>query len=302
MSRLGVDLGKLKLSNPIILASGTCNFGQEYAEFFPLSKLGGLALKGTTLLERKGNPPPRVAEVYGGIINSVGLQNPGFTAFSTIHLPLLKDCGCALIANIAGSTEQEYIELGTLVNDCPVDGVELNISCPNVKEGGLSFGRDALSVADIVDKFRKVCHKPLIVKLSPNTADIGANATAAAEQGADIISLINTVSAMAIDYKSRRPILGNITGGLSGPAIKPIALNMVYTVHQKVDIPIIGMGGIASWQDVVEFMLAGASAVQIGTASMVSPMLPLQVIEGLEQYTINEGLSNISEIVGALEV
>ncbi len=302
MSKLEVKLGTLKLSNPIILASGTCNFGREFAQFFPLNNLGGLALKGITLLPRCGNPPPRVAEVYGGIINSVGLQNPGFAEFERIHLPALADCGCALIANIAGSTEEEYIELARMASNCPIDAIELNISCPNVKEGGVSFGRDAVNVAKIVGKVRAACSLPLIVKLSPNTADIAANAAAAEEQGADIISLINTLEAMAIDYRTKRPMLGNITGGLSGPAVKPIALRMVWQVYNKVHIPIIGMGGIASTTDVIEFMLAGASAVQIGTASLVNPMLPVKIIEELEQYAKSEGLANISELTGALEV
>lgn len=302
MNKLAVTLGTLKLKNPIILASGTCNFGQEFAKLFPLSLLGGVALKGTTLNKREGNPPPRVAEVYGGIINSVGLQNPGFTEFEKLHLPPLADCGCAVIANIAGSTEEEYIKLVKLASNCPIDAIELNISCPNVKEGGVSFGRDAKSVANIVGKVRSICKLPLIVKLSPNTGDIGGNALAAEEQGADIISLINTVEAMAIDYRTRKPILGNITGGLSGPAIKPIALKMVWEAYKQVNIPIIGIGGIASAEDVLEFMLAGASAVQIGTASLINPMLPVQIIKDLKEYVIKEGLKNISEITGALEV
>jgi len=302
MSKLEVKLGGLKLKNPIILASGTCNFGQEFSQFFPLCKLGGLALKGTTLLPRAGNPPPRVAEVYGGILNSVGLQNPGFAEFANIHLPALASCGCALIANIAGSTEQEYIELARLASDCPIDAIELNISCPNVKEGGVSFGRDAIAVANIVGKVRAACSLPLIVKLSPNTADIAENALAAQEQGADIISLVNTFEAMAIDCRTKKPILGNVTGGLSGPAIKPIALRMVWQVYNKVSIPIIGIGGIASTADVLEFLLAGASAVQIGTASLIDPMLPVQIAEELAQYAIDEGLTNISELTGALEV
>ncbi len=302
MNKLAVTLGTLKLKNPIILASGICNFGQEFAEFFPLNLLGGIALKGTTLNKREGNPPPRVAEVYGGIINSVGLQNPGFTEFEKLYLPPLADCGCAVIANIAGSTEEEYIELVKRASDCPIDAIELNISCPNVKEGGVSFGRDAKSVANIVGKVRGACKLPLIVKLSPNTGDIAGNALAAEEQGADIISLINTVEAMAIDYRTRKPILGNITGGLSGPAIKPIALKMVWEAYKKVNIPIIGIGGIASAEDVLEFMLAGASAIQIGTASLINPMLPVQIIKDLEEYVAKEGLKNISEITGALEV
>lgn len=302
MSRLAVSLNGLNLKNPVITASGTYNFGLEFSELYDIGKLGGISLKGLTLEKREGNPSPRLVETYGGIINSVGLQNPGVKEFKSVYLPQLEKFDCALIANVAGSSAEDYIEIVRQVSDSAVSAIELNISCPNVKEGGASFGGCPQSIENIVGKVKKVAKKPLIVKLTPNVTNIGDNAKAAEDSGADMISLINTVGAMAIDYKSRRPMLANIAGGLSGPAIKPIALKMVYDAYKRVSIPIIGMGGISSYTDVIEFMLAGASAVQIGTANFINPYIAIEIIDDLEKYAIENNIKNISELTGALEV
>ncbi|MGI6586664.1 MAG: dihydroorotate dehydrogenase [Gracilibacteraceae bacterium] len=301
MINMSVDIGGINLKNPVLTASGTFGFGREYSGYYDLSKLGGIVVKGLTLEPREGNKPPRIAETPAGILNSVGLQNPGVEYFIKKELPFLREFDTAVIANIAGSTVEEYCimaeKLGSLV-----DGIELNISCPNVKEGGAAFGVSAESVYNITRKVKEQCKVPLIVKLTPNVTDIKEIAVAALEGGADALSLINTLLGMAIDINSRKPILANAVGGLSGPAIKPVAVRMVWQVAQAVNIPIIGMGGIACWQDAIEFILAGADAVSVGTANFVNPYAPMEILEGIENYLINNQFGSINEIKGNIRL
>ncbi len=299
---LSVNIAGLGLKNPVIAASGTFGFGREYSAFFDLSMLGGIAVKGLTLKPRKGNPPPRIAETPAGILNSVGLQNPGVHAFIKDEIPFLRRYDTAIIANASGNTVEEYEEMVRILSDADVDAIELNLSCPNVKEGCMVFGSTASGIEQVVSRVRKSCKKPLIVKLTPNVTDISELARAAEAAGADAVSLINTLLGMAIDAKTRRPVLGNITGGLSGPAVKPIALRMVYEVSRAVKIPVIGMGGITTGTDVAEFLLAGASAVMIGTAGFVNPYAWVEAIDGLEQYMAENGFSSVSELIGGLIV
>lgn len=302
MSRLFIEINGVEFKNPVICASGTFNFGEEFKQFFPLSKLGGISLKGLTLEKREGNDNPRIAETYGGIINSVGLQNPGLESFLKDYLPSLSNENTVLIANIAGNTVEEYCEMAKRLSASDIDIIELNISCPNVKKGGLAFGTEPKGIESIVSAVKSHCAKPLMVKLTPNVADIAQNALAAEAGGADSISLINTVKAMAIDIKTRKPILANVMGGLSGRAIKPIALRMVYECAKSVKIPVIGLGGIFTAEDAIEFMLAGASAVQIGTANMINPYAAIEIIDGLEKYCYENNIKNIKEIVGGLRI
>ncbi|HOQ76390.1 MAG TPA: dihydroorotate dehydrogenase [Thermoclostridium sp.] len=299
---LSVNIAGLGLKNPVIAASGTFGFGREYSAFFDLSMLGGIAVKGLTLKPRKGNPPPRIAETPAGILNSVGLQNPGVHAFIKDEIPFLRRYDTAIIANASGNTVEEYEEMVRILSDADVDAIELNLSCPNVKEGCMVFGSTASGIEQVVSRVRKSCKKPLIVKLTPNVTDISELARAAEAAGADAVSLINTLLGMAIDAKTRRPVLGNITGGLSGPAVKPIALRMVYEVSRAVKIPVIGMGGITTGTDVAEFLLVGASAVMIGTAGFVNPYAWVEAIDGLEQYMAENGFSSVSELIGGLIV
>lgn len=297
---LKVNICGMSFKNPIIAASGTYNFGKEYKEYYDISQLGGISVKGLTRLPREGNPAPRIAETYGGMLNSVGLQNPGIEHFLSYDLKELEKEDTVIIANIAGNTIEDYCYMAERVSDSSVDMVELNISCPNVKAGGVAFGVNCDSVLNVTSNVRKYCKKPLIVKLTPNTADISLTAKAAEDGGADAISLINTITGMAVDVKSRRPILANVTGGLSGPAIKPVALRMVYQASKSVNIPVIGMGGIMSAEDVVEFMLCGASAVQVGTANIIDPYAIPTIINGLMNYCEDNKIDNISSIVGGL--
>lgn len=297
---LAVNIAGLSLKNPVIAASGTFGFGREYSAFFDLSRLGGIAVKGLTLLPRKGNPPPRIAETPAGILNSVGLQNPGVHAFIDDEIPFLRRYDTAIIANASGNTVEDYEEMVRILSEADVDAIELNLSCPNVKEGCMAFGSTASGIARVVSRVRKLCKKPLIVKLTPNVTDICELACAAEAAGADALSLINTLLGMAIDAKTRRPILGNVMGGLSGPAVKPVALRMVYQVSKAVKIPVIGMGGISNGTDVVEFLLAGASAVMVGTAGFVNPYAWVQAIEGLEQYMVENNYWSVSELIGGL--
>lgn len=301
MADMCVNIAGIDFKNPVIAASGTYGFGKEYNELFPLEKLGGISCKGTTLHDRSGNPPPRIAETFGGILNSVGLQNPGVDAFINESLPWLAQKDIVVIANIAGSTESDYALAVEKLNDTAVDMVELNISCPNVKEGGVSFGSSCQSVENITKLIRSKCQKPLIVKLTPNVSNIGEIAKSAEYAGADAISLINTLTGMKIDINTRRPILKNNTGGLSGPAILPVAVRMVWEASKCVSIPIIGMGGISTWQDAIEIMLAGACAVQIGTACFTDAFAPLKVIDGINSFLDNNGFSCVSDIVGKVE-
>lgn len=297
--RLAVQLGSLTLKNPIIPASGCFGFGKEYAEYYPLDVLGAIMIKATTVEPRFGNPTPRVAETKAGMLNAIGLQNPGLDQVLSTELPWLERYDVPIIANIAGTTEEDYVEVAEKISAAPnVKALELNISCPNVKCGGITFGTDAKIAADLVKKVKQATQLPLYVKLSPNVTDVGTIAEAVEEAGADGLSMINTLLGMRIDLKTRKPILANKTGGLSGPAIKPVAIRMIYEVSQRVNIPIIGMGGIMSAEDVIEFFLAGASAVGVGTANFVDPYVCPTIIEELETWLDRMGVKHISELTG----
>lgn len=301
MANLNVSIAGVEFQNPVIAASGTFGFGREFSEFYPLSAFGGISCKGITLRERPGNPPPRIAETPGGMLNSVGLQNPGVEHFMEEDLPWLRQQGTVVIANIAGNTPEDYCAMAEKLSGTDVDIIELNISCPNVKQGGVQFGTTCAGVEGITAAVRKYCRKPLMVKLSPNVADIGEMAAAAESAGADAISMINTLTGMRIDVKTRRPVLRNNTGGLSGPAVFPVAVRMVRQAYQRVKIPIVGMGGVSTWSDAVELMLAGAAAVQIGTVLFRDPYAPLKIVEGLEQYLSENGISGVTELTGGME-
>jgi dihydroorotate dehydrogenase (NAD+) catalytic subunit len=298
MPDLSVKIAGVLFKNPVIAASGTFGFGREYSQLFELSQLGGVSLKGMTLEERAGNPPPRVAETPSGMLNCVGLQNPGVEAFIKNELPFLLEQGTVLICNIAGSTIQEYCELAERLSETGIDMIELNISCPNVKEGGVSFGTSCESAAKITREVRKSCKKPLIVKLSPNVSDIAEIAAAVEDGGADAVSLINTLYGMKIDVKTRRPILSNNFGGLSGAAVFPVALYMVRQTVKRVKIPVIGAGGVTKWQDAVEMLLAGAFAVQVGTATFGDPLAMLKIRDGIEKYLIDNDIKSVNGIIG----
>lgn len=301
MSNLKVNIAGVEFKNPIIPASGTFGFGREYMQFYDISALGGLCTKGLTLEERQGNPAPRIAETPMAMLNSVGLQNPGVDTFLRRDLQILKKIDTRVIANIAGSKTEDYIAMAEKVSVDGVDMIEMNISCPNVKAGGMAFGVYPKNVEEIVKAVRPYAKKPLIVKLSPNVADIAENARAAESAGADAISLINTLSGMAVNLKTRRPILANVQGGMSGPAVKPIALKMVWQCYNAVKLPIIGLGGITNYQDVLEFMLCGASAVEIGTANIMCPTASFDIVNDLKAYVEKENL-DIRDIVGKLIV
>lgn len=301
MTDLRVKIAGVEFKNPVIAASGTYGFGREYNEFYPIEGLGGISVKGLTLKERQGNLPPRVAETPAGMLNSVGLQNPGVEVFINHVLPWLKTQNTVIIANAAGSTLEEYCEMARILSSSHVDMVELNISCPNVKKGGMSFGSTAKSVTEVVSAVRKNLTKPLIVKLSPNVTDITEIAKAAEEAGADALSLINTLLGMRIDITTRRPILHNNVGGLSGAAVFPVALRMVWQVANSVKIPVIGMGGITRWQDAVEMMLAGSAAVQVGTANFTDPFACPKIIGGIKAYLEANKIENINDITGKVK-
>lgn len=299
---LSVNVCGVEFKNPLIAASGTYGFGREYNEFYPISILGGISTKGTTLKPRLGNPTPRIAETPSGILNAVGLQNPGVEHFIEYDLPFLKQSGTKIIANVAGSSLSDYEQIGERLNGL-VDMIEMNISCPNVKEGGVAFGIKPQSVEEVTKRVKtKTPDTPLMVKLSPNVASISDNARAAETGGADCVSLINTLTGMAIDLERRKPILANITGGMSGPAVKPIALRMVYEAVKAVNIPVIGLGGISNYRDVLEFMLVGARAVQVGTANFTNPMAMPEILAGLEEYMLKNGIEDINDIVGKINI
>lgn len=300
MANLNVTVAGVAFSNPLIAASGTFGFGREYAEFYPLSALGGISSKGITLLERPGNPPPRITEAPGGMLNAVGLQNPGVDHFIETDLPWLKQQGTRIIANIAGNTPEDYCAMAEKLNDTAVDMIELNISCPNVKQGGVQFGTTGEGVAGITRAVRAHCKKPLMVKLSPNVTDISEMAVAAESEGADAVSLINTLTGMRIDIHTKRPVIRNNTGGFSGPALLPIAIRMVWQTYNKVKIPVVGLGGISSWQDAVEMLLAGATALQIGTVLFTDPYAPIKIAAGLSEYMDKNGVHALSELTGAM--
>ena len=297
-----VNLAGIKMKNPVTVASGTFGYGREFAEFIDLNKLGGICTKGTSLKPRAGNKPPRVYETPAGMLNAIGLQNPGVEYFMNNDLPYLKKFDTAIIVNACGSTIEDYVELAKVLNTLDIDGVELNLSCPNVKAGCLAFGTTYEGVKEVTSKVRKVLDKPLIVKLTPNVTDITMPAKGAKDAGADGVSLINTLLGMSIDIHKRRPHLANNTGGLSGPCVKPVAVRMVYQVAQAVDIPILGLGGITTGEDAIEFMLAGATAVSIGTGNFVAPDTSIKVIDGIGKYMKQYGIDDINSIVGTVQM
>ena len=301
MADLSVKIAGVKFNNPLIAASGTFGFGREYGEFYPLEKFGGISCKGITLERRSGNPPPRIAETPSGILNAVGLQNPGVDVFIKDDLPWLKRQNTVVIANIAGNTQEEYWEMAEKLSDSDVDMIEMNISCPNVKSGGVQFGTSCESVGEITSAVRRHCKKPLIVKLSPNVTDISEIAKSAEAGGADAVSMINTITGMRIDINSRRPIIHNNTGGMSGPAVFPVAVRMVWQAANAINIPIIGMGGISTWQDAVEMLIAGASALQIGTILFSDPYAPIKINEGLNEYLDKNGIESVTQLTGTIK-
>ncbi len=288
------------LKNPIMTASGTFGFGREYDEFYDIGRLGGIVGKGLTLAPREGNDGVRIAETPSGILNCVGLQNPGVEYFIENELPFMKSKDTVVVANVAGSTVSDYERIVERLSDTDVDMIELNISCPNVKSGGMAFGVLPSGVEEVTRAVRGKCRKPLIVKLSPNVANIADNAKAAELGGADALSLINTITGMAVDLKSRKPLLGNVTGGLSGPCVKPVALRMVRQAYKAVSVPIIGLGGIESAEDVLEFMLCGATAVQVGTANIHDPYAALRIAEDLTNAMKKYKITDVNELIGAL--
>ena len=301
MADLTVNIAGVEFKNPVITASGTFGFGREYSEFYPLREIGGLSCKGITLKPRMGNPPPRIAETPSGILNAVGLQNPGVDHFIERDLPWLKEQETVVIANIAGNTPEEYAQMAEKLSESSVDMIEMNISCPNVKHGGVQFGTSCQSVGAITREVRAHCKKPLMVKLSPNVSDIAEIARAAESEGADALSLINTLTGMRIDINTRRPIIRNNTGGLSGPAVFPVAVRMVWQTVGAVKIPVVGMGGISTWRDAVEMMMAGASAIQVGTALFSDPYAPLKIKEGLNRYLDDQGIASVAELAGMVK-
>jgi len=296
MTDLKVNIAGVELKNPVITASGTFGSGREYSDFIDLSKLGAITVKGVSDKPWKGNPAPRIAEVYGGMLNSVGLQNPGVDYFIKEDLPFLKQFNTKIIVNVCGHTIKEYVNVVKALNGKEIDLIELNISCPNVAEGGMAFGTDCNMVEKVVGEVKKYADKPLIVKLSPNVTDIAAIAKSAVNGGADALSLINTITAMKIDIHKRKAILAQKIGGMSGPAVKPIAVRMVYQVSKAVDVPIIGMGGISNGNDAIEFIMAGATGVSIGTAGFSNPTAAIDTITEIKNYMQKYNINNLSEI------
>lgn len=295
-----VNLAGVLLKNPIMTASGTFGSGQEYSEFVDLNKLGAVVTKGVANVPWPGNPTPRVAEVYGGMLNAIGLQNPGIDVFVQRDIPFLTHYDTRIIVNVCGKTASDYIEVVERLAEQPVDMLEINISCPNVKEGGIAFGQNAASVEEITKEVKKYARQPVIMKLSPNVTDITEMAKAAEAGGADVISLINTLTGMKIDVNRRKFALANRTGGMSGPAVHPIAVRMVYQAAQAVNIPIIGMGGVQSAEDALELILAGATAVSVGTANFTNPAATIDIINGIQDYMENNGVEDINELIGAV--
>ena len=297
-----VNFAGIEMKNPVTVASGTFGYGREYADFFDLGKLGAIITKGTSLKPKSGNKPSRVCETASGMLNSIGLQNPGVEYFANNDLPFLRKFDTKIIVNACGSSIDEYVELCKILNNLDIDGVELNLSCPNVKEGCMAFGNTYEGVKKVTSEVRKVLDKPLIVKLTPNVTDIAGIAKGVEDGGADAVSLINTLLAMKIDINTRKPVLANNTGGLSGPAIEPVAVRMVYQVSKAVNIPIMGLGGIMSGDDAIEFMLAGATAVSIGAGNFADPYTSIKTIEGIENYMRKYNIENVTDIVGKVEM
>lgn len=303
MVNLEVKLKDLVLKNPVMTASGTFGFGEEFADFIDLSQLGGILVKGTTRYHREGNPYPRMAETPSGMLNAVGLQNKGVENFCNDIYPRIKDFKTNVMVNVSGSLVEDCVETAAMINELDhIPGIELNISCPNVKEGGMAFGTSCASAEEVVREVRKVYKKHLMVKLSPNVTDITSIAKAVEGQGADSVSLINTLLGMAIDAETRKPLLSTVTGGLSGPAVKPVALRMVWQVAQAVNIPVVGLGGIMNAKDAIEFILAGATAIQIGTANFIDPQVSVKVVEGIKEYMIRHQVSDINDLIGAISL
>ena len=299
-TNLQVKIGSMLMANPVTTASGTFGFGPEYTPYLDIEKLGAITVKGTTLEPRAGNPTPRLVETPAGILNSIGLQNPGADYLIEHYAPYFRQLKTNIIVNIAGNTVEEYAKLAAKLSSVPgIAALEVNISCPNVKKGGLAFGSDPASAAEVTKAVKEATSLPVIIKLSPNVSDIAAIAGEVEAAGADALSVINTLLGMAIDIRKKKPILGNIMGGLSGPAVKPVAVRAVWQVYQRVNIPIIGMGGIMNAEDALEFILAGATAVAVGTASFINPRAALDVLEGIEQYLVQNNVEDIKQLVGA---
>ncbi|MFZ5564171.1 MAG: dihydroorotate dehydrogenase [Thermodesulfobacteriota bacterium] len=302
MSDLRVNLGTLSLANPVMTASGTFGYGREFADLIDLNRLGGIVVKGLSLKPSPGNPPPRIVETACGMLNAIGLENLGIDAFITEKIPFLKTLKCPCFVNIYGQTVEDYAGLAERLDGLPaIAGLEVNISCPNVKAGGMAFGVDRSAAAEVVRAVRVKTGKHLMVKLSPNVSDIAAIAQSVEDAGADSISLINTLAGMAIDIRTRRPRLANISGGLSGPAIKPVALKMVWETARKVKVPVVGMGGIMTAEDALEFLIAGASAVQVGTANFLNPGVTMEILDGIDAFLDANGIASVTEIIGTLQ-
>ncbi len=298
-----VNIGGLELKNPVMTASGTFGYGPEFADFMDLSRIGGIIVKGTTLHHREGNSYPRMAETPSGMLNAVGLQNKGVQYFADHIYPEIKDIDSHIIVNVSGSQIDDYVKTAEIINELDqIPAIELNISCPNVKEGGMAFGVTTKGASEVVKAVRKVYNKTMIVKLSPNVTDITEIARAVEASGADSVSLINTLLGMAIDAEKRKPILSTVTGGLSGPAVKPVALRMVWQVAQAVGVPVVGLGGIMNGRDAIEFMLAGASAIELGTANFIDPTVCVRVADEIEDYMRRHGFSDVNDLIGALEL
>ena len=303
MAEINEKIGEIQMKNPVMTASGTFGYGEEFTDFIDIARIGSIIVKGTTLHKREGNPYPRMAETPSGMLNAVGLQNKGVNYFVEHIYPRIKDIQTNMIVNVSGSAIEDYVKTAEIINELDkIPAIELNISCPNVKQGGMAFGVTAKGAAEVVKAVRSAYKKTLIVKLSPNVTDITEIARAAEGSGADSVSLINTLLGMAIDAERKRPILSTITGGMSGAAVKPIALRMVWQVFKAVNIPVIGLGGIMNWKDAIEFMLAGASAIQIGTANFIDPAITVKVADGINNYLDRHGYKSVNEIIGALEV
>jgi len=300
---MAVEIAGIKLRNPVMPASGTFGYGEEYAPFLDLEKIGAIVTKGLSLKPKAGNPTPRIAETISGMLNAIGLQNVGIEAFIQHKMPFLRTVNTPVIANFFGSTLEEYGEVAKRLNDIPeIAAAELNISCPNVKQGGIVFGTDPIAASEVVALVRKNLQKPLIVKLTPNVTDITVVARAVEEAGADAIACINTITGMSVDIHTRKPRIANRTGGLSGPAIRPIAVRMVHQVVQSVKVPVIGIGGISRPMDAIEFLIVGARAVQVGTANFVDPSVMQTIIEGIEEFCVDEGIEDIHDLIGSLKL
>ena len=296
-----VNIAGVTLKNPVMTASGTFGSGAEYSQFVDLNRLGAVVTKGVANIPWPGNPTPRIAETYGGMMNAIGLQNPGIDVFVKRDIPFLKEYDTKIVVNVCGKSEKDYVEVVEHLGEEAVDLLEINVSCPNVKEGGIAFGQDPKALNQITKAVKKVAKQPIIMKLSPNVTDITEMARAAVDGGSDALSLINTLTGMKIDVHKRKFALANKTGGLSGPAVKPVAVRMVYQVANAVNVPIIGMGGIATWEDAIEFILAGATAVSVGTANFYNPTATVEIVNGIEEYMKQYGIEDISDLVGAVE-